>query len=89
MGSKRLRLVESGNWAPLIDLKKVSPQLAAVCEELPIDLVVLEGMGRSMESNPDCELTCDVLRLAMVKDLGVAESFDAELFDLIMRYEQV
>ncbi|MFN3168951.1 MAG: ARMT1-like domain-containing protein [Phycisphaeraceae bacterium] len=87
--SKRLRLVESGNWAPLIDLTRVSPQLAAVCEELPIDLVVLEGMGRSMESNPDCELTCDCLRLAMVKDLGVAESFDAELFDLVMRYEQV
>ncbi|MEO0474652.1 MAG: ARMT1-like domain-containing protein [Planctomycetota bacterium] len=87
--AKQLRLVESGNWAPLMDLTRVSPQLAAVCGELPIDLVVLEGMGRSMESNPDCKLTCDCLRLAMVKDLGVAESFDAELFDLVMRYEQV
>lgn len=85
----QLRLVESGNWAPLMDLTKISPQLAAVCEELPIDLVVLEGMGRSMESNADCELTCDCLWLAMVKDLGVAESFNAELFDLIMRYKQV
>ena len=87
--NKQLRLIESGNWTPLMDLTKVSPQLAAVCEELPIDLVVLEGMGRSMESNPDCKLTCDCLRLAMVKDLGVAESFGAELFDLVMRYEQV
>ena len=87
--TKQLRLVESGNWAPLMDLTKVSPQLAAVCGTLPIDLVVLEGMGRSMESNPDCKLTCDCLRLAMVKDLGVAEAFDAELFDLVMRYEQV
>ena len=86
--TKQLRLVESGNWAPLMDLTKVSPQLARVCEALPIDLVVLEGMGRSMESNPDCVLTCDCLRLAMVKDLGVAESFGAELFDLVMRYEQ-
>lgn len=86
---KRLRLVESGNWAPLMDLTKISPQLAEVCTELPIDLVVLEGMGRSMESNPDCDLTSDVLRLAMVKDLGVAESFRAEMFDLVMRYEQV
>lgn len=84
-----LRLVESGNWAPLIDLTKISPQLASVCGELPIDLVVLEGMGRSMESNPDCELTCDCLRLAMVKDLGVAKSFESEMFDLVMRYEQV
>lgn len=89
MQSRQLQLVESGNWAPLMDLTKISPQLAAVCSELPIDLVVLEGMGRSMESNPDCKLTCDCLRLAMVKDLGVAESFDAQLFDLVMRYAQV
>ena len=87
--TSQLRLIESGNWAPLMDLTKVSPRLAQVCEALPIDLVVLEGMGRSMESNPDCELRCDVLRLAMVKDLGVAQSFDAQLFDLVMRYEQV
>jgi type II pantothenate kinase len=89
LASRQLRLIESGNWAPLMDLTMVSPPLAAVCEELPIDLVVLEGMGRSMESNPDCKLTCDCLRLAMVKDLGVAESFDAQLFDLVMRYEQI
>lgn len=87
--SKQLRLIESGNWAPLMDLTKISPELAAACDELPIDLVVLEGMGRSMESNPDCKLSCDCLRLAMVKDLGVAEAFNAELFDLVMRYEQV
>ena len=89
MESGQLRLIESGNWAPLMDLARVSPQLAEVCSELPIDLVVLEGMGRSMESNPDCKLTCDCLRLAMVKDLGVAESFEAELFDLVMRFDQV
>lgn len=87
--NKQLRLIESGNGAPLIDLSRVSPQLAEVCQKLPIDLVVLEGMGRSMESNPDTKMTCDVLRLAMVKDLGVAESFGAELFDLVMRYAQV
>lgn len=85
----RLRLAESGNWAPLMDLTKISPQLVSACNESAFDLVVLEGMGRSMESNPDCELTCDCLRLAMVKDLGVAESFGAALFDLVMRFDQV
>ncbi|MEM9110402.1 MAG: ARMT1-like domain-containing protein [Planctomycetota bacterium] len=89
VAGEQIQLVESGNRAPLMDLTRVHPQLAAICEELPIDLVVLEGMGRSMESNPDCQLLCDCLRLAMVKDLGVADSFDAELFDLVMRFEQV
>lgn len=82
----RLRTVETGNWAPLIDLSRVSPQLAAVCEELPIDLVVLEGMGRSVESNFEVEFCCETLWLAMLKDTGVAQAMDAGLFDLVMRY---
>ena len=85
----QLRLIESGNWAPLIDLTKVSPQLAKAASELPVDLVVLEGMGRSLESNFDAKLSCDVLRLAMIKDAGVAEFLDAEPFDLAMRFCRV
>lgn len=85
----RLRTVESGNWAPLIDLSRVSPQLVAVCDELPIDLVVLEGMGRSIESNFEVELRCETLWLAMLKDTGVAEAMGAGLFDLVMRYREV
>jgi len=83
----RLRVVESGNWAPLIDLTKVSPQLVQVCEEQKFGLVVLEGMGRSVESNYEVELNADTLWLAMLKDTGVAESLDAEVFDLVMRYQ--
>lgn len=86
---KTLRLVPSGNWAPLIDLTRVSPVLAEVVGELPIDLVVLEGMGRSIESNFDTAFTCDVLRLAMIKDAGVAEAIGAEPFDLAMRFDTV
>ncbi|XAL99268.1 ARMT1-like domain-containing protein [Phycisphaeraceae bacterium D3-23] len=82
-----LRLVASGNWAPLIDMKRVSPALAAEAAALPVDLVVLEGMGRSIESNFDSAFTCDVLRLAMIKDAGVAQAIDAEPFDLVMRFD--
>lgn len=89
LADQRLRLIASGNRAPLIDLTRISAELASTCENLPIDLVVLEGMGRSMESNPNCAMTCDCLRLAMVKDEGVADSFDADMFDLVMRYAQV
>lgn len=84
----RLTLVPSGNWAPLIDLTRVSPQLVEAVQERGVDLVVLEGMGRALESNFDAELTCDCLKLAMIKDLGVAESVGgAELFDLVCRFE--
>lgn len=82
----RLRVVESGNWAPLIDLSRVSPQLVQVCEELEFGLVVLEGMGRSIESNYEVDLKGTTLWLAMLKDTGVAASLDAEVFDLVMRF---
>lgn len=85
----RLRPIASGNASPLIDLTRVSPELARVVSESPIDLVILEGMGRSIESNYNARFTCDVLRLAMIKDAGVARRLNAEPFDLVMRFDPV
>lgn len=82
-----LYLVESGNWAPLIDLTRISAELAEAAAREPVDLVVLEGMGRAIESNLRARFTCEALKLAMVKDQGVAEGLGAEVFDLMMRYE--
>lgn len=87
----RLSLVASGNDAPLIDLSRVSGELAAAVESAAggagIDLVVIEGMGRAVESNLYAAFTCDTLKLAMIKDRGVAEALDAEVFDLVMKFE--
>ena len=51
----------------------MSRDLAASAVARGVDLVVLEGMGRAVESNLDARFTCDVLKIAMVKDIGVAE----------------
>lgn len=86
-----LTLVASGNDAPLIDLSCVSGELASAVasagDGAGVDLVVLEGMGRAVESNLDAAFTCDVLKLAMIKDRGVAEALGAEVFDLVMKFE--
>lgn len=82
-----LMLVPSGNGAPLIDLTHVSGELAAAVREHEVDLVILEGMGRGVETNLNATLTCDTLKLAMVKDEGVAEAMGGTLYDLVMRYE--
>ena len=87
VSDSRLQMVPSGNWAPLIDLKRISPELADVAAKERVDLVVLEGMGRAIESNLNAKFSCEVLKLAMVKDQGVAEGIEAEIFDLMMRYE--
>ena len=44
---------------------QVAPKLNVAAQEA--DLVVLEGMGRGIETNLNAEFTCDALNLGMVK----------------------
>ncbi len=83
----RLRPVPSGNGAPLIDLKRISPELADAVAAEPIDLVVIEGMGRAIETNLHARLTPETIKIAMIKDPGVSDALGGELYDLVMRYE--
>ncbi|MEM7578049.1 MAG: ARMT1-like domain-containing protein [Planctomycetota bacterium] len=83
----RLEAVPSGNDAPLIDLLAVSSELAEAVTRRGVDLVVLEGMGRAVESNFHATLVCDTVKVCMVKDAGVARELEAELFDLVLKFE--
>ncbi|MEM9251419.1 MAG: ARMT1-like domain-containing protein [Planctomycetota bacterium] len=87
----RLVLVGSGNGAPLIDLTRLSPELEALAGSgvggRAVDLVILEGMGRAVESNYHVPFTTDVLKTCMVKDPGIAEELGGEVFDLVLRFE--
>ena len=85
--SGRLLLVTSGNGIPLIDLRELGPELRTTLRAHPPDLVVLEGMGRAVESNWDARLRCDVLKIAMIKDASVARFLGGELYDLVLRFE--
>lgn len=82
-----LQTVASGNDVPLIDLSRVSDELISAVGRRGVDLVVLEGMGRAIESNYHARMTCDCVKLAMVKDRGVAEAMGWRLYDLVFRYE--
>jgi len=83
----RLELVPSGNATPLIDLSRCSPALVEAVVRQEVDLVVLEGMGRALESNFDVPFVCDVMKIAMIKDEGVAEVFNGEVYDLVFRFD--
>ena len=85
----KLRLIGSGNDAPLIDFKGISGDLNKEIEELGVDLLVLEGMGRSIETNLHAKFKCDTLKIAMVKDQGCAQAMGGELFDLMLKFESV
>ena len=81
----RLRLIASGNGAPLIDLSNLSEELVAACASA--DLVVLEGMGRSIESNWHVRFNCDAIKIAMLKEKDVASSLGGQMYDLVMKFE--
>ncbi|HUN80194.1 MAG TPA: ARMT1-like domain-containing protein [Phycisphaerae bacterium] len=85
LGDERLLVVASGCGSPLIDLAQVSE---ACCEAAAkSDLLIIEGMGRAIESNYDAAFTVDTLKMALIKDPMVAKMIGVELFDPVFRYE--
>ncbi len=81
----QLSTVSSGNDTPLIDLGKVTPECNAAAAQS--DLIILEGMGRGVESNWSQAFRCDALRIALIKDESVARWIGSKLFDAVCRFE--
>ena len=79
--------MSTGTGEPLIDLSAVSPELNRAAADA--DLVILEGMGRGVESNFDARFTCDSLNVAMLKDVAVAERCGGKMFDVVCRYSEM
>ena len=80
-----ISIVSTGTGEPLIDLSDVSSDLNAAASDA--DLVILEGMGRGVESNLDAKFSCDAINLAMLKDAMVAKRHGGKVFDIVCRYD--
>lgn len=81
----RLELVPSGNDAPLIYMNQISPELAEACDG--VDLLVIEGMGRAVETNLNTVFTVDALKLAVIKEQQLAEQLGGTLYDIVCKFE--
>ena len=77
-------VVSTANDLPLIDLTNISDALNTAATGA--DLVILEGMGRGIESNFNTAFTADAIHLAVLKDPQVAGRFGGELLDCIFKY---
>jgi len=84
--SDRITAVGTGNDMPLIDLRDISDACNAAARDS--DLIILEGMGRSVESNLNAKFNCDCLKIAMIKDQNIAANLNGSLFDLSLRFER-
>lgn len=80
----RIRVVSSGNDIGVIDLSRVSPAIAAEAETA--DLVILEGMGRGIETNLNAKFKCDVMNLGLIKHPEVAEMLGGRMYDCVCRF---
>jgi type II pantothenate kinase len=80
-----IETVSTGTAEPLIDLSRVSRGLNEAATDA--DLVILEGMGRALESNYDARFDCDVLKIAMIKDEFVARWLGGSVYDVVCRFE--
>ncbi|XP_027365183.1 uncharacterized protein At2g17340-like isoform X2 [Abrus precatorius] len=85
--TSNLLIANSGNDLPIIDLTRVSQELAYLANDA--DLVILEGMGRGLETNLYAQFKCDSLKIAMVKHPEVAEFLGSRLYDCVIKYNEV
>ncbi len=81
----RIATVSTGNDAPLIDLADISEECNSVAQKS--DFLIIEGMGRAVESNYETQFTCDVLKIALLKDEMVARRLGGKMFDVVCRFE--
>jgi len=84
LGSLTIERVSTGTGEALIDLREVSDELNRAAEDA--DLVILEGMGRGVESNLEARFSCQALNVAMIKDAAVAAQHGGEVYDVVCRF---
>lgn len=83
-GQLPIQIVSTGTGEPLIDLSAVSDELNEAAADA--DLVIIEGMGRAIESNLDAAFTCEALNIGMIKDAMIARVNGGRLYDVVLRF---
>uniref|UniRef100_A0A8B9HPC4 4'-phosphopantetheine phosphatase n=1 Tax=Astyanax mexicanus TaxID=7994 RepID=A0A8B9HPC4_ASTMX len=84
---ERLILVQSGSSSPCLDLSRLDKVLATVVRERGTDLVIIEGMGRAIHTNYYAMLSCESLKLAVIKNSWLAERLGGKIFSVVFKYE--
>lgn len=86
-GCGMLRVMGSGQGSPCLDLRKLDGDLCTAISEENVDLVVIEGMGRALHTNLKARLSCECLKVAVVKNQWLADRLGGPIFSVICVYE--
>lgn len=87
---KENRLIPMGTAqaGPCLDLSRLSLDLCLAMVKHDVDLIVLEGMGRTLHTNLYAKMTCECLKLAVIKNRWLALRLGGDMFSVICKYER-
>jgi damage-control phosphatase, subfamily II, stand-alone protein len=85
LNTKRLQVVGSGGKYCQLNFKRISERCNRAAEGT--SLLIIEGMGRAIESNYLTRFKCPTLKIAMLKDKWEAKKLGGVLYDLICKFE--
>ncbi|KAF6033841.1 PANK4 [Bugula neritina] len=83
-----LLVMETGQASPCLDLRFVDENLCSKLVELETDLLILEGMGRSIHTNLSTHFLCDSLKVALIKNNWLARRLGGgNMFSVVFKYD--
>ncbi|XP_063984374.1 4'-phosphopantetheine phosphatase [Diachasmimorpha longicaudata] len=84
----RLMAMETAQAGPCLDLSRLNLDLCKAMIKQNVDLVVIEGMGRTLHTNLHAKLKCECLKLAVVKNRWLATRLGGDMYAVICKYER-
>uniref|UniRef100_A0A7N6FD71 4'-phosphopantetheine phosphatase n=1 Tax=Anabas testudineus TaxID=64144 RepID=A0A7N6FD71_ANATE len=79
--------VHTPDSLPLLFPSRLDKVLAMVVRERQTDLVIIEGMGRAIHTNYYAMLSCESLKMAVIKNSWLADRLGGKLFSVVFKYE--
>ncbi|KAK9306575.1 hypothetical protein QLX08_002771 [Tetragonisca angustula] len=83
----RLIAMETAQAGPCLDLSRLNLDLCLAMVKHKVDLIVLEGMGRTLHTNLHAKMTCECLKLAVIKNRWLALRLGGDMYAVICKYE--
>ncbi|XP_066588941.1 4'-phosphopantetheine phosphatase [Prorops nasuta] len=84
----RLIAMETGQAGPCLDLSRLNLDLCLAMIQYGVDLIVIEGMGRTLHTNLYAKMKCECLKLAVIKNKWLASRLGGEMYAVICKFER-
>ncbi|CAD6187556.1 unnamed protein product [Caenorhabditis auriculariae] len=84
----QLLFTHHGQGSPCLDFRRIHSDLNELVIFEKVDLVIIEGMGRSLHTNFSAKFTCDSLKVAVIKTQWLADRLNGKLFSVVFKLDE-